>query len=411
MNTKLRQPLLDKVGIIALSPDPWGPRWMDRHYVMDRLAQYFHVVWMYQPDWRECLSALRSGKLTSKDSSPRRPSLHVYQPEYWLPLLGRPAWLANFTLRQRLKHARNLLRAQGCTKVVLYVFRPEFGDALGQLPHDFSIYHVNDEYSFTSTEVAVPAAERKLLESVNQVILTSPALMKKRGEFNPHTEFVPMGVDYRMYATRVPEPEDLRSIPHPRIGYLGYLKAVLDWPLMLALSARHPQWSFVFVGPKRPHPEMDAYLEQMSQRPNVYFLGGKPTDQLGGYAQNFDACIMPYHLNDYTKYVYPLKLHEYLATGQPVISSRMYSVEEFSPVVAIADTAEQWSEAIQHALGEKENSSQRRAQRQAVARLYEWDALVLKIVRPIAAHFEMSVPDIVPACESQALSAVAVPLS
>jgi len=86
-------------------------------------------------------------------------------------------------------------------------------------------------------------------------------------------------------------------------------------------------------------------------------------------------------------------------------------VEEFSPVVAIADTAEQWSDAIQHALGEKENSSQRRAQRQAVARLYEWDALVLKIVRPIAAHFEMSVPDIVPACESQALSAVAVPLS
>ena len=49
-------------------------------------------------------------------------------------------------------------------------------------------------------------------------------------------------------------------------------------------------------------------MEQMSRRPNVYFLGGKPTEQLGGHAQHFDACIMPYLLNDYTKYVYPLKL-------------------------------------------------------------------------------------------------------
>ncbi len=410
MNTRLQQPLLDKVGIISLAPDQWGPRWMDRHYVMDRLAKYFHVVWMYQPDWRECVSALRSGNKESTDASARRSSLHVYQPQYWLPLLGRPAWAANFTLRQRLKRARHVLRSQGCTKIVLYVWRPEFADALGQMPHDFSVYHVNDEYSFTSTEVAVAPAERNLLESVNQVILTSPALMEKRGTFNPHTEFVPMGVDYSLYATPTPEPEDLRSIPHPRIGYVGYLKAVLDWPLLLELSARHPEWSFVFVGPKRPHPQMQEAIDQMSRRPNVYFLGGKPTEELGGYAQHLDSCIMPYRLDDYTKYVYPLKLHEYLATGQPVISSRMYSVEEFSPVVAIADTGEQWSRAIKQSLSAQENSPERRAQRQAVARQYDWDTLVHKIAYPIAAHFNMSIPDVAPAEDSPSSSTVSVSL-
>ena len=124
---------------------------MDRHYVMDRLAKYFHVVWMHQPDWRECLAGLKSnGNGIESLSAPRRESLHVYPPEYWLPRLGRPAWLGNFTLRQRLKHAREMLRAQGCTKVVLYIWRPEFAEALEQLPHDFSVYHVNDEYTFSS---------------------------------------------------------------------------------------------------------------------------------------------------------------------------------------------------------------------------------------------------------------------
>src|ERR1700693_389593 len=154
MNTKLQQPLLGKVGVIGLAPDQWSSRWMDRHYVMDRLAKYFNVVWMYQPDWRECLAGLRSnGNATQSLSAPRRDSLHVYPPQYWLPQFGRPAWLGNFTLRQRLRHAREMLRAQGCTKVVLYIWRPEFAEALEQLPHDFSVYHVNDEYSFSSTEV------------------------------------------------------------------------------------------------------------------------------------------------------------------------------------------------------------------------------------------------------------------
>ena len=220
MNTRLPQPQLGEIGVVAIVPDEWGPQWMDRHYVVSRLASYFHVVWMYQPEWRECFSALRTGRIQATDSSPRPASLHVYRPQYWLPRFNRPAWLARFTARRRIEHACNILRAQGCTKLVLYLWRPEFADALDLVQHDFSIYQVNDEYSFTSNEVPVSPAERHLLKSVGQVVLTSPALMEKRGGCNRNTEFVPMGVDYWKFATPVPEPDDLRSIPHPRIGYM-----------------------------------------------------------------------------------------------------------------------------------------------------------------------------------------------
>ena len=363
--------------------------------MLSRLAKYFHVVWMnYPPGWRNCLSARRQRRVSPADSPATPAGMQIYQPELWLPNLGRPAWLARLAARQRLKRARARLLAVGCTKLVLYLWRPEFAGALEQLPHDFSIYHIDDEYSFSSADVEISPAERRLLESAGQVFIHSPALMQKKGAFNPNTEFVPNGVDYRSFSTPVPEPEDLRRIPHPRIGYVGYLKRQMDWSLLLELSAVHSRWSFVFVGPRRPHAEIYGMLEQMSRRPNVYFLGGKPALRLGGYPQHFDACIMPYQLDDYTKYIYPLKMHEYLASGKPVVSSPIRSVEEFSHVIEIASSPAEWANSIEHSLSHDENTPDRRCERQAVAREHDWDPLVYRIARTIATNFDVNVANV-----------------
>src|SRR5882724_10517881 len=189
MNTKPQQQRSDEIGVIALAPDPWGQQWMDRHYLMSRLAEYFQVVWLYQPGWRESLSTIwqpRGGSAAAQ--APRPAALQVYEPAPWLPRLGRPAGLAQMTSRQRLKRACDRLRAHGCNKIVLFICRPEFADALEHGLHDFSAYYVSDEYSFSATEVPVPLAERNLLKSAGLVLLTSPALMEKRGSFNPNTE-------------------------------------------------------------------------------------------------------------------------------------------------------------------------------------------------------------------------------
>jgi glycosyltransferase involved in cell wall biosynthesis len=366
---------------------------MDRHYLLSRLAGYFQVVWMTQPWWRELVSGSVPRGLSPEANAARPEGLQVYEPEIWLPRIGQPAWLARFTSRERLKRAADMLRARGCTKVVLFVCQPEYGVALEDLTHDFSIYYVSDEYSFTTTEVELSATERKVLGSVDHVYLTSPALMQKRGGFNPNTEFLPMGVDFQKFSTPVPEPDDLREIPYPRVGYMGHLKKMLDWPLLLDLSTVHPEWSFVFVGPKGPHPEIDVILEKMSRLPNVYFLGGKPSKSLGAYPQHFDVCLMPYVIDDYTRYVYPLKMHEYLAGGRPVVSSPIRSVEDFKHVISLARNREEWSRAIEHALTLSQNTPEQRARRQSVARDYDWDGLVAKIVNTIMSGLGMEVPD------------------
>src|SRR5262249_37845841 len=152
MHTSLPQPRLAEVGVIALVPDQWGPYWQARHHVLSRLANHFQVVWTNCPaGWRDCFSTLRRSLVTSRKVGAIPDGLQVYESEFWLPRVGRPTWLAQLTSQKRLARASGLLRARGCTKFVLYLWRPEFADALDQIPHDLSIYHVDDEYSFSSS--------------------------------------------------------------------------------------------------------------------------------------------------------------------------------------------------------------------------------------------------------------------
>ncbi|HYM06175.1 MAG TPA: hypothetical protein VEU11_06405, partial [Terriglobales bacterium] len=107
-------------------------------------------------------------------------------------------------------------------------------------------------------------------------------------------------------------------------------------------------------------------------------------EKLGEYIQHFDVCTMPYVVDDYTKYIYPGKMHEYLASGRPVVSTPIQSVEEFRNVINIASGSQEWSNALEFSLSEEENAPARRAERQRAAREYDWDPLVEKIARNIA---------------------------
>jgi glycosyltransferase involved in cell wall biosynthesis len=261
------------------------------------------------------------------------------------------------------------------------------------MPFDLTCYHIDDEYSFSAVEVAPSLSEEQLIRDVNQVFIHSPGLLARLGSINPNTAFIPNGVDYDNYATTTPEPYDLSSIPRPRIGYTGWLKKHLDWSLLRGLAMKHPEWSFVFVGPVGPHPEILPIIEELSRRSNVHFLGAKSFQELAVYPQHFDVCIMPYSLADYSAhFIYPLKLHEYLASGTPVVGSRIRSLEEFSNLVTLADTSEGWSTAISASLGKETNSITQRLVRQKTAKEHDWNCLVAKIASTMAAKLGYKIP-------------------
>jgi glycosyltransferase involved in cell wall biosynthesis len=378
-----RKPVLGDVGILALVPDHWNPRWMVRHHIMARLANYFPMVWVNPAHhWRDTFKSRPAPSQTSDTA--QYAGFAEYTPEFWLPDFYRPVWLARFTLRQRLLQASRILRERGCSKIILYLWRPEFEPVLGMIPFDLSCYHLEDEYSFSRVECPTDPVEARLLAAVDQVFILSPALYEKKGKINPHTLYLPGGVDFDAYSQPLAEPKDLAPVPHPRIGYVGSLKWQIDWILLLKLTREHPEWSFVLVGPASPHPEIDGALQELRGRRNVHFLGGKPSIEMMVYPQHFDVCIMPYGDNDYTKYIYPLKLHEYLAGGKPLVGTPIASLAPLEDVVLLPKTAEEWSLAIQQALSQAENTAERRAARQNFAKEHDWGGLVRTISETLA---------------------------
>jgi len=380
----MRSPLIPEVGVLALPYHHWGTRWMTPHHVLTRLAKYFHVVWLEPAHyWREVGSLGERRRAGHELAASLPAAFQRYVPEAWLPDVYRPAWLRRSLLRARVERGWRRLEATGCRNLVLHLWHPQFEPALDVGRHRLSIYHIDDEYSFSADAPSVGAQEARVLRKVDQVFAISPALMERKGGINPHMTFVPEGVDSRLYMTPVPEPSDIAPIRRPRIGYTGNLKRQLDWSLLRDLARRHPEWSFVFVGPRSLAGEAEAIVDEMSRYANVHLLGPKTVVDLAAYPQHFDVCIMPYVVNGYTNNIYPLKLHEYLASGKPVVGSPIRSLVDFDHVIALASDLDQWSSALGAALALPSTSAAAANERQAVARQHDWAELIHRIAATI----------------------------
>lgn len=371
-------PRLPDVGLIAVVPNDWRTYWQPRHQVLSRLTRYFHVGWVTPPPhWR----ARHRGERHHEGAFTDPPAgMIVRDRRSGPPMVHKPRWLADLGLAARVRRVRRTLLGQGCRTIVLQLWRPEYRRSVDPRRYALTCYYIDDEYSFAAGDLPMDPEEESLIHEVDHVFIHSPGLLEKKGSINPNTSFAPNGVDYLAWATPAPEPEPLRSIPRPRIAYLGVLKPTLDWSLLRALALLRPDWSFVLVGPAREMPQVTSGIALVSSLPNVDVLPAVPPEALPAYAQHSDVCIMPYSMDTHSaRYGYPLKLHEYLATGGPVIGTPLRTVREFEDVVFLAEGEAEWAAAIENALAGEENTEDRRASRQAVACRHDWDLLVERI--------------------------------
>ncbi|MCS6945842.1 MAG: glycosyltransferase [Sutterellaceae bacterium] len=365
---------------------------MPRHQIIGRLAARFPVVWLGPtPGWREYLRPGGPHFLAPDRFYAPTAGLDVYRPGWRHPLVYKPAALGRRFLRGRLAAARRRLIEDGATHIVLYLWRDEFADALDQVAHDASCYHVDDEYSFSEREVPNSEREVTLIRRVDQVIVHSPALLRKKGGINPHTALVPNGVDFEAFSRRHPMPPDLAVIPPPRVGYAGVIKKQLDLDLMVRLARARPHYSFVFVGPVMNAAGKREQLAALENLPNVFFLGPKRVEELPAYSQHFDVCLMCYEVNDYTNHIFPLKLNEYLATGRPVVAAPIESVRNLD-VVTLATSDQEWLAAIDRHLNEGDAAAEAAARRIAFARAHDWNVLAERIARLIEGAVARNIP-------------------
>jgi glycosyltransferase involved in cell wall biosynthesis len=172
---------------------------------------------------------------------------------------------------------------------------------------------------------------------------------KRRHHANIHA--VPSSVDVAHFAAArqpLPEPADQAAIPGPRLGFFGVIDERFDIQLLSELAARRPDWSLVLVGPV-----VKIDPATLPRLPNIHYLGAKPYGELPSYLSGWDVALMPFALNESTRFISPTKTPEYLAGGRPVVSTPIRDVIKGygdSGVVSIAATPQGFIEAIEAAL-------------------------------------------------------------
>ena len=114
---------------------------------------------------------------------------------------------------------------------------------------------------------------------------------------------------------------DQKSIPHPRLGYYGVIDERFDIDLIKQAAEARPDWNFVLVGPV-----IKIDPATLPQNTNIHYLGSKTYDQLPDYLAGWDIALIPFAINESTRYISPTKTPEYLAGGKPVISTAITDV-------------------------------------------------------------------------------------
>jgi len=98
--------------------------------------------------------------------------------------------------------------------------------------------------------------------------------------------------------------------------------------------------------------------------------------------KGFDVCLMPFALNEATEYINPTKTLEYMAAGKPIVSTAVSDVvHNFTPVVAVADTYEEFVTAVRAAIESPSREMIARGLEQA--RANSWESIVARMERII----------------------------
>lgn len=224
------------------------------------------------------------------------------------------------------------------------------------------------------------------------LVLTNSTFFSERfKQHNPNTYAIETGVNLELYniSRNYIIPNDLQSIPHPIVGYVGNINGRrLDSDLLLYLAQQRPQYNFVFVGFEDKH--FSQHL--LHQQKNVYFLGKKSTNVLPDYIYGFDICINPQIVNEITEGNYPLKIDEYLAMGKPIVATRTHTMKDvFSEWVFLASDKSEYLLAMDSAMEEINNTNKNKG-RVAFAHTHSWENSVQKIYNCISNSIKNGTP-------------------
>ena len=218
-----------------------------------------------------------------------------------------------------------LLAIHATAKPLLWFYTPMMFPIAAHVEASATIYDCMDELSqFRFAPPELTANEAALMDRADVVFTGGYSIYEAKRHRHHNIHAFPSSVDidhFQQARTRQAAPADQAAIPRPILGYYGVIDERIDLKLIAGIAAARPRWSIVMVGPTAKIDPGDLPMAR-----NIHHLGRKEYAELPAYLAGWDVSVMPFALNEATRFISPTKTPEYLAAGRPVVSTPVADV-------------------------------------------------------------------------------------
>eukprot|EP00388_Colpodella_angusta_P001251 GDKJ01004059.1.p2 GENE.GDKJ01004059.1~~GDKJ01004059.1.p2 ORF type:complete len:377 (+),score=20.48 GDKJ01004059.1:714-1844(+) len=186
------------------------------------------------------------------------------------------------------------------------------------------IYDCMDElanFKFAPKEIVM--LEKKLLAKADLVFTGGHSLYEAKKQYHANIFPFPSSIEKKHFAQArvVAEADDQKHISGPKIGFFGVIDERFDIDLIRDIATAKPDWQIVLIGPV-----VKIDPNSLPKNQNIHYLGQKSYTELPTYMAGWDVALIPFLLNESTRFISPTKTPEYLAASIPVVSSAIRDV-------------------------------------------------------------------------------------
>lgn len=352
--------------IIVFSHLRWDFAYQRPQHLLTRLAENYKIVFIEEPVFHDGDSFF--------ETSTAGANITVLKPH-------TPVAAKGFHDEQ-LPHLIKLMRQLVVLdeEHIAWFYTPMALPLLQELQPAAVIYDCIDELSACKDSPRqMLQRENALLKVADLVFSAGPSLYRMKRERHSNVHYFPGSVETAHFEQALdrsnthPAHED---IPGPRLGFYGVIDERIDMNLIEALAEAHPLWQIVLVGPI-----ISIEPAALPKRHNIHYLGHQPYEALPYLLAGWNVCLLPFALNESTRFTSPGKTLEYMAAGLPVVSTAIADVVElYGDVVSVAATPKEFIRACEQALftTPEENKGQSARTRELLSAT-SWDTTAEKV--------------------------------
>jgi UDP-galactopyranose mutase len=326
---------INKIDLICLSHLRWGFVFQRPQHLMSRFARTRRVFFVEEPIYENTEPYLKSSVCPHT-------GVHVETPV--LP----PGLSHEEIVELQRSLLISMVERHHIADYVAWYYTPMAREFARDLKPRVTVYDCMDELSaFAGAPPAMRVNEEELFCGADLVFTGGASLFESKRKQHPSVHLFPSSVDVAHFARArciKRDPEGQAKLPHPRLGYAGVIDERMDLDLLRRVAAERPDWQVILLGPVVKIDEAS-----LPRAANIHYLGLKQYSELPAYLSGWDVAMLPFALNESTRFISPTKTPEYLAAGLKVVSTPIRDiVRPYGDLglVAVADGADEFIKAV-----------------------------------------------------------------